>query len=265
MRLYLLHLGLMQPGDVPVPGYLIQTPDGINILIDTGWPRSFVEDPRNPPGLVVEIRPEDTVVARLAAIGLQPSDIDYLICTHLDDDHSGNHDLFTSAECVVQRQQYELAKGEHPRFAANRAAWDHTSLHYRLIEGDIELVPDVELLETSGHVPGHQSVMVRLPQTGTVLLAADAVMHHSMADGATQLVDNVAAIVAEDQEAEILLTLNFPAVGRRLLRDGNQRCTTCIQVAKSVFEGSKIKVAIRASDPLIEGHHQRVVREKVPG
>ncbi|QZO05130.1 MBL fold metallo-hydrolase [Agrobacterium vitis] len=46
MRLYLLHLGLMQPGDVPVPGYLIQTPEGINILIDTGWPRSFVEDLR---------------------------------------------------------------------------------------------------------------------------------------------------------------------------------------------------------------------------
>ncbi|MGV2123468.1 N-acyl homoserine lactonase family protein [Agrobacterium vitis] len=186
MRLYLLHLGLMQPGDVPVPGYLIQTPDGINILIDTGWPRSFVEDPRNPPGLSVEMRPEDTVVARLAAIGFQPSDIDYLICTHLDDDHSGNHDLFTSAECVIQRQHYELAKGGHPRFAANRAAWNHTSLLYRLIEGDIELVPDVELLETSGHVPGHQSVMVRLPQTGTVLLAADAVMHHSMADAATR-------------------------------------------------------------------------------
>ncbi|MCF1449284.1 MBL fold metallo-hydrolase [Agrobacterium vitis] len=186
MRLYLFHLGLMLPGDVPVPGYLIQTPDGINILIDTGWPRPFIEDPRNPPGLVVEIRPEDTVVARLAAIGLQPSDIDYLICTHLDDDHSGNHDLFTSAECVVQRQHYELAKGGHPRFAANRAAWDHPSLHYRLIEGDIELVPDVELLETSGHVPGHQSVMVRLPQTGTVLLAADAVMHRSMADAATR-------------------------------------------------------------------------------
>lgn len=186
MRLHLLHLGTMRPGDVPVPGYLIQTKNGINILIDTGWPRSFVDDPRNPPGLVVEMRPEDTVVARLAAIGLQPPDIDYLVCTHLDDDHSGNHDLFASAELVIQRQHYELAKGGHPRFAANQAVWDHPSLRYRLIEGDIELVPGVELLETSGHVPGHQSVLVRLPTTGTVLLAADAVMHHSMADAATR-------------------------------------------------------------------------------
>jgi N-acyl homoserine lactone hydrolase len=186
MRLYLLHLGIMQPGDVPVPGYLIQTTDGINILIDTGWPRSFVEYPQNPPGLSIEMRSGDTIVSRLAAIGLQPSDIDYLVCTHLDDDHSGNHDLFTNAELVIQQQHYELAKGGHSRFAANRAVWDYPSLRYRLIEGDIELVPGVELLETSGHVPGHQSVLVHLPLTGGVLLAADAVMHRSMADAATR-------------------------------------------------------------------------------
>ncbi len=186
MRLYLLHLGTMQPGEIPVPGYVIQTSDGINILVDTGWPRSFVDDPQNPPGLTIKIAPEDTVVARLAVIGLQPSDINYLVCTHLDDDHSGNHDLFSNAELIIQRQHYEIAISGHPRFAANRAAWNHPSLRYRLIEGDIELVPGVELLETSGHVPGHQSLLVRLPVTGNVLLAADAVMHRSMADAKTR-------------------------------------------------------------------------------
>lgn len=29
MRLYLLYLGTMQPGDIPVPGYLIQTHEGM--------------------------------------------------------------------------------------------------------------------------------------------------------------------------------------------------------------------------------------------
>lgn len=37
-------------------------------------------------------------------------------------------------------------------------------------------MPGVTLLETGGHAPGHQSVLVRLPQTGPVLLAIDAVM-----------------------------------------------------------------------------------------
>jgi N-acyl homoserine lactone hydrolase len=56
-----------------------------------------------------------------------------------------------------------------------RAHWDHPGLRYRLIDGDTTLVPGVELVESSGHVPGHQSVLVRLPQTGPVLLAIDAV------------------------------------------------------------------------------------------
>ena len=45
----------------------------------------------------------------------------------------------------------------------------------RLMDGDTELLPGLELIETSGHVPGHQSVLVRLPKTGTVLLPIDAV------------------------------------------------------------------------------------------
>ena len=186
MRLYILYLGTMQPGNIPVPGYLIQTDDGVNILVDTGWPLSFVDKPVNPPGLTVEIRPEDTVIARLKAIGVNPDEISYLVCTHLDEDHSGNHDQFSNAEFIIQKKHYELAKSGHLRFQANRESWDHPSLRYRLIEGDYELLPGVILLETSGHVPGHQSLLVRLPETGNVLLAADAVMHHSMADAATR-------------------------------------------------------------------------------
>jgi N-acyl homoserine lactone hydrolase len=44
-----------------------------------------------------------------------------------------------------------------------------------LLDGDTELLPGLELIETSGHVPGHQSVIVHLPQTGPVLLAVDAI------------------------------------------------------------------------------------------
>jgi N-acyl homoserine lactone hydrolase len=52
-------------------------------------------------------------------------------------------------------------------------------LHYRLLDGDTELLPGIELIETHGHTRGHQSVLVRLPETGPVLLAIDAVpMQH---------------------------------------------------------------------------------------
>ena len=45
----------------------------------------------------------------------------------------------------------------------------------RLVDGDTELLPGLELIETSGHVPGHQSVLVRLPKTGAIVLTVDAV------------------------------------------------------------------------------------------
>jgi N-acyl homoserine lactone hydrolase len=116
------------------------------------------------------------VIEHLAALGLRPDDIDLLICTHFDVDHAGYHDSFTKAELIVQRAHYELARSGHPRFAAARAHWDHPALHYRLVDGDTELLPGLMLLETSGHAPGHQSVLLRLPRTGPVLLTIDAVM-----------------------------------------------------------------------------------------
>lgn len=150
--------------------YLIQTSDGHNVLIDSGVPGDY-----EPPGGAVLHTHERTVVTQLAAVGLRPDDIDLLVCTHFDVDHAGHHDAFTHAELVVQRRHYEVAREGHPRYAAARPHWDHPALRYRLVEGDTELLPGVTLIETSGHAPGHQSVLVRLPRRGLVLLAGDAV------------------------------------------------------------------------------------------
>lgn len=178
MRLTLFRFGVLEPLAIPIAGYLIQTNDGKNVLVDSGFPRSFIEDPPGPQGplnLRPHIRPDDHVVERLRSVGLEPTDIDVVVCTHFDADHAGNHELFANAEFVVQRTHFELAKAGHQRFAVVRDHWDVPGLRYRLVEGDETLLPGIELLETSGHVPGHQSVLVRLPKTGAVLLAVDAV------------------------------------------------------------------------------------------
>jgi N-acyl homoserine lactone hydrolase len=182
MRLYLFQLAIHPASGIPAPGYLIQTDDGDNILIDTGFPRRHES-----PEMGLHLHEHDYIVDQLAALGLAPHDIDYLICTHFDPDHAGGHDAFPDAELIVQRQHYEVARaGAHSRFEQMRSHWDHPSLRYRLIDGDTALLPGVELIETSGHVPGHQSVLVRLPQTGLVLLAIDAVMRAAQFDPETR-------------------------------------------------------------------------------
>jgi N-acyl homoserine lactone hydrolase len=175
-RLYLMQLGTSTiPTTPPSAGsagcYLVQTSDGKNILIDSGLPADYIPPPGTPPR-----ENEKNVLEHLADLGLGPENIDFLICTHFDVDHAGYHDAFPQAELIVQREHYELARSGHPRYASARAHWDQPALRYRLIDGDTELLPSLTLIETSGHAPGHQSVLVRLPQTGPVLLAIDAVV-----------------------------------------------------------------------------------------
>ncbi len=168
-RLYLLQVASLPPLDMPAVCYLVQTGDGKNILIDSGLPDNI----QLPPGMP---GPEmgKNVIEQLASLGLQPADIDLLICSHFDLDHAGHHGDFTSAQFVVQRQHYDLAR-EDQRFAMTRSQWDQPSARYRFLDGDIELLPGLTLIETSGHKPGHQSVLIQLPTTGPVLLAIDAV------------------------------------------------------------------------------------------
>ncbi len=166
-RLFLMQVGSMPEYDIPIVCYLVQTDNGRNILIDSGLPEVIPEE-------ASAFENGHDVIAQLAEIGLKPTDIDTVISTHYDVDHAGRHGVFTNARYVVQRRHHEDA-ADNPRYAAIRTQWDQPSERITLVEGDTELLPGLELIETSGHVPGHQSVLVRLPETGAVLLAVDAV------------------------------------------------------------------------------------------
>jgi N-acyl homoserine lactone hydrolase len=166
-RLYLMQVGLMPDYGIPIVCYLVQTGDGKNILIDSGLPEVMPEGE-------TEFESGEDVIQQLASIGLKPDDIDTVISTHYDIDHAGRHAAFTKAQYVVQRVHH-LDAASNPRFAANRPQWDQPMERIRLVDGDTELLPGLELIETSGHVPGHQSVMLRLPKAGAILLPIDAV------------------------------------------------------------------------------------------
>jgi N-acyl homoserine lactone hydrolase len=161
MKLFLLPTGTIGPAALPVPAYLIEADDGTVVLVDTGLP---APDGGTPP-----------VVDWLSRIGRQPSEVDLVVCSHLDPDHCGSNDRFPRSEFVVQRSHLRFARsGRSPRPQQYRERWDRPEFRFREIDGDHELLPGVELVESTGHVPGHQSVLVRLPGQ-PVLLAIDAI------------------------------------------------------------------------------------------
>jgi len=166
-RLYLLSVGIMPDHGIPVVCYLVQTAAGENILIDTGLPEVLPDGER-------EFANTVGVPAHLARLGLVPEDIHLVISTHYDGDHAGRHGLFTRARYLVHREHHRGAPG-NPRYAFVRPQWDQSPDRIDFVDGDTELRPGLEVIETSGHARGHLSVLVTLPRTGPVLLAIDAV------------------------------------------------------------------------------------------
>ncbi|MCW6010887.1 N-acyl homoserine lactonase family protein [Micromonospora sp. CPCC 205371] len=178
MRLYLLRTGTIRAIGAPVPAYLLVDGDSAT-LVDTGYPIDLGADPDG----FVTVSPAENLLTQLDRLDLRPADVHRVICTHLDPDHAGNHDRFPDAEFVVQRRHLDAARsGEVDRIELIRDRWDVPGLRYRLVDGDVELSPCLRLVSSDGHVPGHQSVLVRLPNTGPVLLAGDAVPMSGCAD-----------------------------------------------------------------------------------
>ena len=167
---------------IPVSCYLIRTSDG-TILFDTGV------SPRAVPGLMrsdhlAHFTDEDLLVHRLDALGLEVGNVDMVVLSHLHYDHAGGADLFRESELIVQKDEYSYAHYPASFFAGfyYRKNFDLPDYKWRLLDGDTELAPGITVLRTDGHTPGHQSLMVELPETGPVILTGDACYWHEHLD-----------------------------------------------------------------------------------
>lgn len=194
MRLYILPLGscecdkgrVLTAGSgvgeriiIPIWASLVQV-EGLNILIDTGMHPVHIENPQATFGgtpyadlIVPLMKEEDRIENRLAKIGLKPQDIDFVVNTHIHFDHAGSNYLFTNALFLVQRDHYQQAYDTLVAFQTKY--WHLPDLTYELVEGDINLAPGVQVIRVPGHAKGMQVPVIRLPKSGTMVIAGDAI------------------------------------------------------------------------------------------
>lgn len=185
-RLYVLNCGEGVAGDIsrwspgvnvgksmPFAGscYLVKHAQGW-LLWDTGLADSVAAMPdglRPSDPRAITWRLPKTLAAQIDELGLKPSDIKYVAVSHSHPDHIGNVNLFPNSVLLVQKAEYESPTGSSLRA---RPSGTVTAL-----EGDRDVFGDssVTIISTPGHTVGHQSVLVKLPQTGAVLLSGDAV------------------------------------------------------------------------------------------
>jgi glyoxylase-like metal-dependent hydrolase (beta-lactamase superfamily II) len=160
---------------------LVEHDDGL-VLIDTALGNK--EDPKfldiygvENQGLEGATQLEDA----LASAGFLPRDVKWVINTHLHFDHAGGNttmdpDLendprrhvratFPQATYVVQRGDLEFARRTNERTRASYLAHNFEPIaaanRWRLLDGDQEVLPGISVRLTPGHVPFHQTVLLR--------------------------------------------------------------------------------------------------------
>lgn len=180
---YGILVALQHPGEkviMPFSACLIDTDDG-PVLVETGINPEGLRDPVEAAGerasaMKLILKEEDDIRSRLKEIGLEPREVRTVILSHLHWDHVGGCKFFPQATFVVQRAEYRFAL--YPDSAFKKPYVRHLFegiSNIDLREGDGEVVPGVWVISSPGHTPGHQSVLVSLPESGKMLLAFDAI------------------------------------------------------------------------------------------
>lgn len=182
-RLTILDLGRFEVrgGErlIGIPGYLMETDRGDRILMDTGFPPDYLTDPDRPArdglpvfGRLIDFRPDQTAAGALAALGLAPADIALTILSHGHIDHVGSLPLFAHAPIVMTARE---RADPRPSYFGSARPMDWPEARYVLIDTDTPVCEGLTLIPTPGHTPGHLSALLDLPDTGRVILAADAI------------------------------------------------------------------------------------------
>jgi N-acyl homoserine lactone hydrolase len=196
---------------VPVPFFLIRHPEG-DVIVDGGNPLAVARDARSHWGALadqfeVHMTEEQHCAAQLSRLGVTPASIRHIVQTHLHIDHTGALGHFPDAEVIVHRRELDSAlAAESSAWGYVRADYDRPELQWRPTEGDLDLYGDgvIRLLETPGHSAGHMSVLLALPETGPVLLTADASDNRRQWDGR----DHVRALFSREAAATSLARLH---------------------------------------------------------
>src|SRR5215468_6706970 len=198
VRLYVLDCGRItvangdsmgfKPGELATanmvtPCFLIVHPKG-TLMWDTGEiPDSAFATGVTPAtqGAFVVDRP---LLPQLAAIGYKPADITYLALSHYHGDHVANANAFASSTWIVQQGDRDAIFAPRPENQKGKLGGVGDAKYFTdlaksktvLLKGqDHDVFGDgtVVIKFTPGHTPGHQSLFLKLKNTGPILLSGD--------------------------------------------------------------------------------------------
>jgi N-acyl homoserine lactone hydrolase len=158
--------------------YLIHHPHGY-LLWGTGIADEFMQIPSGVPSYGG--RPNWVVTKGLAKqldqLGIMPSAVRYIGLANSHIDHIGNLAAFPDATILMQKAEWEFSQNRPPVEGMLDEARLKTHSPVIKIEGDYDVFGDetAVIIATPSVTPGNQSLLVKLPKTGALVLSGDVI------------------------------------------------------------------------------------------
>jgi len=122
-----------------------------------------------------------SLVERLATIGVEADDVEFLLLTHLHHDHCENVAAFPNATVVTSARGWQWldhAESFEERAFPRALLREHFSSNegaLRLVENGEEVVPGITTVQTAGHTPCSQMYLVQT-RDGIMAFTGDELM-----------------------------------------------------------------------------------------
>lgn len=145
----------------------------------------MIWDTGNPLGKVPE-SPKLGLIDQLRKLKLRPEQIKYVGISHAHTDHTGQLGAFPQSTLLIGKGDWDALTAANPPSwmdAKTATDWRAPFAHWISQGGKLDTLAEdkkdvfgdgtVVMLSTPGHTPGHHALLVRLKNTGNVLLTGD--------------------------------------------------------------------------------------------